>query len=503
MITVLKKLRIPEVKSCIHLNGNRLLIIGKSFIKMMSMINYTEIKSVYSLNFHQKGIVTRDEKYLYVTTSSGLQQYSIPNLQLMNTFRPQCDGFCLKYLPNKNGIIFNDLGKVLYLDLNNSSIIESQNEHVNNIYCIEYTSNEQSFVTNGSDKTLKKWSTDSLSLIKSVYINFPGISIVIKESVNAIMVLSTYGKVYTFSLVNLSQIIVTETSNTIRKLIRISDNLVASCIDRGYVALSSTKVSMIKVSNTTVDSISLINNNRIACVSRDEISIVSLPPPPDFAETIMCSIESEFDSIRSSKSNRDLQLLSLLQKYLSKLLTKFNKIPPRYTGHSITLSPDLLSLQRSYYNKGIIEGQTRVLKSHLFLKINAKDWISDTLEASIHLFKQKIQIVGTITNKQNILENFRVKQIKKRHWIFNMNESTIMSHRTFVGSARVVFKNGFFTCFVIDGHIVDKSDFQNTIEVNGILKIVNSYSSDGTIVTSDKSAYRLNFKTNRIEELNI
>ena len=86
--------------------------------------------------------------------------------------------------------------------------------------------------------------------------------------------------------------------------------------------------------------------------------------------------------------------------------------------------------------------------------------------------------------------------MRRGKWVFIMNDQTDIS-----GPARVNFTNGYLDCFTFDGCLTDRSGFQATLAVDGVIKEVVSIGNDGMVVTSDRRGYFLNLERNTIEDL--
>ena len=82
-----------------------------------------------------------------------------------------------------------------------------------------------------------------------------------------------------------------------------------------------------------------------------------------------------------------------------------------------------------------------------------------------------------------------------------MNSQTVVNQTHIYGQANPYFSNGYLNCYILEGDIISKSGFQNTLKVDGIEKEISVVGSDQIVVTSDRRVYFLNHETNVIENI--
>ena len=148
------------LRGCIELSDKRILIIGVQLIKIYSLQNYQELQNVSSESENCNLLVTKDKKFLFVSTSRGLKQYSLSNMNLIKVHHPSSNGYCLHLFVSMNRIVFNNDNSLLSFELSTSAVTEFQRRHTDIINSIASTSDEKFFFTTGSDKSLIKLSKD-------------------------------------------------------------------------------------------------------------------------------------------------------------------------------------------------------------------------------------------------------------------------------------------------------------------------------------------------------
>ena len=503
MANVLKHLPLPRTLFCIELSGRRVLVTGDKFIKVLSLDTYEEIQDIPSDSYNWSSLVISDKNMIFVSSSSGLYQYSLTDLGLVKVHGPSSDGCCLLYLKSKNTVLFNDRSNLLSLSLDNSTVTKLEASHNNNnIFTIVATRGEEFIFTTGGDNTLKQWDTASWGLIKSVDLESYGMSLVVKEKTGTVLVGMGDGSLAEYTLRRFSFVRREKVhKEQIAKIIQMSSGYVATCSDDGNVCFGFRENLLVKVSNQEIYSITELSDKSIACCGEDGLKVISSPikDPQLFAR--INSISSSLDSIRNSSSDQKTQLISLLQHHLAQLLTPVQHQPDKFTGLALTLLPDLKSIQRSYCFEGQPEGRRRVLTQNYSLEMMSSNSTISEPQAILSLFDRKLRLFGKITNIEDPSLDFKVEQMKRGKWVFSMHDKNVTYQTSISGPARVNFFNGYLDCYTTEGQLMDRSGFQTTLKVDGVIKEVSSVSTDGVAVTSDRKSYRLNLETNTIEDL--
>ena len=477
---------------CTELSSNRILLTGNNFIKVFSLETYQELLDIPAENGNWDSLISPDNKHLFITTNKGLKQYSLPDLSLIEVHLPTSFGLCLFLLRKKNQILFNNFSQLLSLDLKTSTLTEFNDRHGHCVLKIASSSDEETVFTIGGEKSFKKWNMRSLSVEKSVELESYGYSLVMDEEKRTVVIGLKNGSVAEYSTEDLSHLrTVSLHSEWVTDVIRLRSGTVISCSFDGWIKFPFRTYQEIQVSDKKIFSISELSDGTIACACEDGLRVI--PSLPDFPlMERLDSISSSIQSIRScsSSSDRKSQLISLLQHHLAQLTT-----PPK-TGLSISPLPPLKSLQRSHLFQGSSEGRKRIFTQRYVLDVS-----NQTSLASLTLFDRKLKLLGTISNINDPLKEYKVHQMRRGKWIFSMNQETFLENSSLGGYATSHFINGRLRCYVVDGHLTSESGFQATIEVDDEVKEISSIGSDSSVITSDGAVYSFDFETKRIKYL--
>ena len=502
MINILKHISLPLTYRCTELSDKRILVTGSEFIKVFSFETYKELTHIVSEDENMESSVINDERSIFITTSSGLKQYSLPDLTLTKVYQPSSYGHSLTYLKTKSKIIFNDQSGLICLDMNSSMVIEFRDKHQSKVKNISSTKDDSFFFTTEWDKRLKKWSTDSLTVFKSVELESPGMSLLVREETGSILVGMANGSLAEYSIHDLSLIRTLPVhSKLISKIIQLSSGDIMTCSFDGYVCFPFNDKVQIKVSNKEVISITELSNKTIACCCRNGLKIL---PPIIFQDLSLVqridSISSSLYSIRKSTSDQKPQLISLLQHHLIQLLTPIKNQPEKFTGLSLSLLPDLKFIQRSHCFEGSTEGRSKILTQEYSLEmISSNSTVTDS-QAILSIFDRKLRLLGRITKTKDSSVDFKVEKIKRGKWVFSMHDHISLNHSNISGSARVHFVNGYLDCHTFEGHLINRLEFRPSLYLDGVAIKVDSVGNDGMVATSDQRIYRLNFEANTIDE---
>ena len=481
-----------------ELGEKRILLTGRNFIKVFSLETYQELEDISSEGVNYDSFVTPDEKNIFVMACEGVYHFSLPDFALMKVHRHPLNGLCLGYLKSQKRILFRGDSDLLALDLEASTVTKVKDFHEGNISSIASTSDEEFVFSTGLDKTLKQLSTGTWSELKSVGIESYGRSILLNEETGTILVGMYNGSLAEYSLNGLSLIrTVKAHKSIITRIFQLSSGDVLTCSKDGSVCQPFRDNVSIKVSDSYIFSITELSDKTVAFCCEDGVTII--PPlllqDPSLLSRID-SISSSLDSIRKSSSDQKNQLVSLLQHHLSQLLIPAKHQPEKFTGLTLSLLPDLKSIQRSYCYEGLPEGRKKILSQNYTLEVISLKSIIPESEAIVTFFDRKLRLLGKISDPKNPLDSFKIKQMRRGKWVFIMNDQTDIS-----GPARVNFTNGYLDCFTFDGCLTDRSGFQATLAVDGVIKEVVSIGNDGMVVTSDRRGYFLNLERNTIEDL--
>lgn len=121
--------------------------------------------------------------------------------------------------------------------------------------------------------------------------------------------------------------------------------------------------------------------------------------------------------------------------------------------------------------------------------------------ASLTLFDRKLKLLGKITNFDNPTVDFKVQQVRRGKWVFTLDQEFTLSDPPKERPATAHFSNGHLNCLISEGEPLTRSGYQSTLKINSSVKEVIALGHGGVVMTSDQTAYRLNFDTNTITNL--
>ena len=515
MAKILRNLSLPDTKCCRELSGNRILLAGDRFIKIVSLETYQELRDIPFEDKIWDLIVTPDERSIFLVISKGLHEYSFPEFNLVKVHEPKSNGLYLAYLKSKNTVLFLDDSRLLSLDVSTSSVTEFKDRHKSYITSLASTKDEEFVFTTGNDNTLKKWNTNSLELIKSIDLVSDGKSLLVNEDSGTLLVGMANGSLAEYSLHDLSDVRTTEVHRGwITKIVRLSSADVMTCSYDGSICLPFRDNLKTKVSNRPLYSITELSDQTIACCCiNDGLKIISSPAKNhplvrksdpissgmDSIASTLDAISSSLDSIRNSTSEKKPQLFYLLQHHLTQLFCPAKYQTEKLTGLTISVLPDLKSIKRSHSFEGQSEGRKKILTQKYALEmISSKSVVPDS-EAILTLFDRKMKFQGKVTNVESPLVDFKVQKMSKGKWIFAIDQDFLLNDTSSHRPATAHFKNGQMNCLTSEGYPLTRSDFQATLKIDGLVKNITAIGNDEMVITSDNNFYRLNFETNTIE----
>lgn len=498
---MIKELSLENLRSCIEIPDERILVVGNRLMNVYSLKTYQKVNHIQSDDINFDLLITPDKKMIFISTTKGLKQYSLPGIILYKVHLPSSHSYCLHMLKNKNRILFNDKNKLFSLDLNTSEVTKFQDQHSHFIYNIASTSDEKLFFTAGQEKVLKKWSSDTWNVMRSINIASDGRSLFVNQDSKSILVGMENGTISEFSIDFLSVIKTFSLFNTrIRKILRLSSGDTMACSDDGLIKFPFSKRSQIKVSESSIKSITQLSDLNIVCCCDDGLKVID--SVEDLSTLRIDSISSSLESIRRSSSPREPQLISLFQHHLSQLITQVQPQPKQFTGLSLSLLPDLKWIQRSHFFHENSVGRKKIFTQNYFLEmINSKSILHNS-EASLTLFNRKLKLLGTLRNHSDPITDFKVKKVRKSKWIFTIEQDILFDKHHLFGLATVHFNNGYLKCYINEGDVLTQKDTQSILSINGVDREVIAIGTKGIIVTSDLNIFSLNLDTNHIEHIN-
>ena len=499
MIKPLADIPLSFTFCCTELNDKRILVTGTAFIKVFSLETYVLVADIPSDDYNWDSLMTPDNKNVFIATNKGLRQYSLPEFDLVKVHGPLSHGRCLHHLKSRTSILFNDRNRLLSLDLSTSIISRSTDQHGIYINSIASSPDEEFVFTTALDERLKQWRTDSLSVVKSVDLESVAKCLLVKNETGSILVGMHSGSISEYSINGLSYLRTVKVHKFwVSKIIQLSSGDVLTCsVDRTICLPFGDKIP-IQVSEKEVISIVELRDKTIACCCSDGLKIVS----PSMLDILLIaridSISSSLESIRKSTSSQKPQLIALLQHHLVQLLNPVQHQPEKFTGLSLSLLPDLKSIQRSHCHTGSSEGRKRILTQNYLLEmIQAKSTISDS-QAIQTFFDRKLKLLGKLKNNNDPLTSLKIEQMRRGKWVFSIHDQIDMNY--IEGLATVHFLNGYLNCYVSEGYLTHRLGSQTTLRINGVIKEVISIGNDGIVFTSDQQRYFMNLDTNTIDE---
>lgn len=228
--------RFVEFTSCCQISSNQIIVLGSCLMKVYSLETYQEVKDIPCDDDNFDLLITPDEKMLFVATSSGLKQFSLPDITLLKVHEPQSKGYRLCLLKASNKIIFLDARDLLSIDLNSHEVTEFEESLSNSILAICSTSDEKFIFSSGFDENLTKWSSNSRKVVKSVNLESEGRSLFLKEDSNSLLIGMKNGTLSELLIENLLLIRrVSLHDDWITKIIRLSSGDLITCSGGGFI----------------------------------------------------------------------------------------------------------------------------------------------------------------------------------------------------------------------------------------------------------------------------
>ena len=515
MINTVKHIPLVGTYCCNELSDRRILVSGNKFIKVFSLETYEEIKDIQSDSFNWNSLVIPERNMVFIATYSGLYRYSLPELALVQVHEPYSSVYCLAYLKSKDIVLFTNWASVLSLNLNDSAVSRLEDGHTSYINSLASTLDEKFVLSTGRDKTLKQWSTDSWSVVKSVDVESDGMSLLLDGESGTVLVGMEGGSLAEYSLGDLSLIRTLKLHTYwIRRVIKLSSGDIMTCFSDGKICLPFGDNLPIEVSNGSMYSITELSDNKIACCCYNGVKIILSPvqnprlvespqtisATTDPISSTLDSLSSSIDSIKASTSDQKTQLVSLLQHHLSQLLIPAKHQPEKFTGLTLSLLPDLKSIQRSHLYEGSSETRKRVLTQNYSLEMMSSNSSATDALATLTLFDRKLKLFGKVTNIDNPTADFKVQKIRKGKWVFTLDQEFDLSDPPKERPATVHFSNGYLNCLISEGEPQTRPEFKATLVVDKVRNLVSAIGNDGMVLTTDREVYKLNFRSKKIED---
>lgn len=491
------------VRSCLNYNPTSTIVLGTKFIKLFCLGAKVEICETSAGHRNFDMALSKDKRFLFVTTDEGVKKFLSYNLAYVDTVSDLGSVKSIHLLSKHECFLIADDRRIVRFDMDFLSQGILEDEHEDSISSISSTFDEDLFFSTGADKILKKWNAKTWKVESSVELSSPGCSLLVLEGRKSVLVGMENGSISEYSIDELSLLKTYKVHmDCVTKMILLPNNQVISSSHDGYLRFLSNETKPTKITNGWIYSLTLLDDNRLVFSCGDD-GIKVLPVPKNPCDELIESISSNLKSISSSTSPREPQLISLLQHHLAQLMNKVRVLPEKFTGLSISLFPEIGSLHRSHFHRGSPEGKTRILNRDYLLEMSTPKSNLPDPEATIHLFKRQILIMGTLTNKADPLSGFKVQQIRKRNWVFRLATETPLSETDLTGPATVDFVNGSLTCFVVEGQPLSKNDFQAKLKLKGEEIELSSVGMDGLMLSSKGKMFKVYFQANVVRALNL
>ena len=496
---------LKEVYCSLRLSGNRLIAGGEKFIRIFSLETGAELKNFDSNENSFEIAATSDEKFIFVATSDGIKQFSLPDVSLINTHLIDSKVFSLCLLEKFNQLIIGSMREFRRMDLSTFFVNKFELEKDFDVTKVSSLSSQFYFFTTGSDNVIRKWSSGSWKIVKKLKMEYTVGALLPCEERGTLIVGFEDGNVSEYSLEDLVlQNSVSLHKSWVGEIICLLNKELVSCSDDGFLMFPFSSRQPIKVSDQPISSITNFDSNLLSCSCDDGIKIIEIAPrspdPPSSEEPVIQTINaisSSLNSIRFSSSDKEPQVVSLLQHHLTQLLSKAKPQPKSFSGLAISLLPDLNNALRIHLHQGSPESKRKIFNKDYILEMASQ---TSTTEASLVLFERRIRISGKIENENHPLEGFKIKEFRKGKWVFVFDREIPLTKNDLKSAATVNFSNGWLKCYTIEGLIAATQDFKAKINISGVTKDVSSISYDGVVLTTDRKIFTLNFESNTIVE---
>lgn len=500
---------IGSAYSCLLVDRQSLLITGNKTIKLISLSSNAELKNVASQDKNYLAAIAPDAESVFVASSDGLLQFSLPSLSPMAVVRKGGSVLSLLVLRKLNKLVFSDDEKLFVLDLNNNSLVQLEGGHKQSVRCIASNSDESFIFTTSHDRSVIKWCAKSWKAVCSAKLPDYGRSLCVWEKKHVLLVGIKDGSLFEFSLANLEFITEQEVHRSwINKIIVHSDEMVMTASSDGYIDYPFSKFPPEEISTKWIQDMIFVSPTRLACACDSEgLKFINIrtpstkfvPPPVSLTDQIIESLFTNLKSIAESASQRKPLLIKLLRDHLDQLSGNTPDVVPSSNGLVISKHPKLPALERSHIYEGRTTGLTKVFHRQYSLQQLGKDSKLSSPEAILTLFEKRIQLRGLVTCKEDPAKDFIIKELRKGRWVFILSKETKLADSAIKTPATSFFKNGWLSCLISDGEIVTSGEFKSVLEVNGQKKNVALVMEDGTLLTSDRKRYFINLRRNFIE----
>ena len=210
-------------------------------------------------------------------TNQGLKQYSLPDLSFLNVIESTSNGYGLEMIKKMNRIIFSDNKHLFVFNFRTFEVIKLEKIPTDFIFSIVSTLDEKYFFTAELDLRLKKWSTDTWDIEKSVSLSSAAYTLFVKENSKTLYVGLDGGYLSEFTIKDLSLLRNIHLHNKwIRKIIRLKSGDVMTCSEDGHIKFPFSEIQPIKTSGNNLNSIIELSDKTIACCYSDSVHILTI-----------------------------------------------------------------------------------------------------------------------------------------------------------------------------------------------------------------------------------
>ena len=487
-------LDIPFVgfQSWVEIDDERLLIVSKKSMKVFSLRTYEEVIDLTTDVSNFQTAVTSDKKLLFIATKKGIVQYSLPDLIIINEFKVSLKFSHLTILNSKNYLIFNKTNTLHFLTLKYMTPTSTKREHKykTSITSIKSILDESCFFTTGTDKTLKRWTTSTLSVKCSVKIGSPGTCLSINEDSKSVFVGMINGSVFEYTtnyLFCLRKIEFVQ-NGSVKSIIRLMSGDDVACFEDGNIRFLSKDINPIKVCDQKLYFITLLSNETLAINCYNGFKILRI-----FTDEFNTQNHDLFSQIlKSNPKSSSFEKVTKFPNFNHKIASSI------FSSLVVSVVVGLGGVQRSHMCSRYCMGRRRVVTGrYVFETVGG---VSDGV-SSLCLFDRGVKVVGRCLSESNPLSHFRVTEIKRGKWIFTLSQDTSIEHLRSFTRATSFFKNGYLKCYTVEGQLTTKSEDFAILKVKNLFRRILSIASNGLVVTLNQELYLLNPLHNTITEL--
>lgn len=498
------KIELPRiVLGCKEFISNQMILVGEEFVKIVST-NGKIVDSIETSDLNSKCELCPDKNKLFVANESGLLIFELPNLKHVKTVLPGVKVSSLVILLNTDKLLFNSGSELHLLDILSLEVSSLPKVHDSEVNSLAIMKSEPSFFSSDSDRHLFKWNTSSWSVEKSSILPYECTFLYLSEKYETFYVGLIQGSLLELNTNDLSTIRSCKVhSDGISSISQpLKDLIVTSSLD-GYVAFPYSNIEPIKMTSSSINEMIILNNKTIVCACFDE-GIISkrLPEPSDI---VIDQLIKSLESIKLEQANRKPKYIQAITNHF-KTLTNTDLSFDFFKGTLIENVPKGVSsivydsniyIGNNNRNHTLDSQKTKIITPDYFANIIRDPSTKDKKGMSLTLFKQKLNLKGTIPiNHSDILSDFQISILQKGKLCWILDKARSINDLNC--SARMIFSNGELNCFITKGDIVFDQNHPVNLSVDGDTKNIQFVSKDYVFVDHHLKSWKLDFSNNII-----